>query len=63
MAYSEEGYSGRTWKLPSDWASATYVTAYPVTRDGLGAGQRIEVADGAITLTLEANQLMAIQMP
>ena len=61
LAYSQNGYTRKEWKLPADWTGVTSVMAYPVTENGLGEGQEIEVTDGSITLSLEANTFLSIQ--
>lgn len=61
LAYSQNGYTRKEWKLPADWTGVTSVMAYPVTENGLGEGQEIEVSDGSITLSLEANTFLSIQ--
>lgn len=63
MAYSQEGYNNREWKLPAGWEGVTSVTAYPLTENGLGKGTEIKVKDGGITLSLAPNSILSIQKP
>ncbi len=46
--YSWDG-TGRTWKLPEDWASVKQATLYPLTPDGRGKGVMFLIADRLLT--------------
>lgn len=61
IAFSENGYSAMEWTLPADWSGIGQVMVYPVTVSGLGAGQILEVKNGRISLTLNANEMFSIQ--
>ena len=61
LAYSQNGYARKEWKLPADWTGVTSVMTYTVTENGLGEGLEIDVTDGVITLTLEANSFLSVQ--
>ena len=49
--FSWDGVS-RAWKLPTDWASVTHATLYPLTPEGRGPGIQITVDDRLATLRL-----------
>ncbi|MFD0716035.1 S-layer homology domain-containing protein [Paenibacillus sp. GCM10027626] len=55
MAFSKQGYTDRSWKLPADWSDVTAVQLYQV---GMGlprlVNKDLAVVDGQVTLSLEA---------
>ncbi len=60
IAYSTDGYAEKTWEPPSDWRDVTEVKVVPITLDGLGEKTRLPVVDGKLTLSLSADQGVAI---
>ena len=60
MAYSQDGYQNRTWKLPKGWSDVKAVMVTPVEPDGEGTAQKIKVTDGAVTLTLAPNTILSV---
>lgn len=62
IAYSANGYSGRAWKLPQDWAGVRNVDVYGITVEGLISKQKgLEVSpQGTVTLTLAADEGVSI---
>lgn len=61
LAYSQNGLHPQRVETPWRWIGVTSVMTYPVTENGLGEGLEIDVTDGTITLTLEANTILSIQ--
>jgi hypothetical protein len=62
MAYSADGYSNRSWKLPQDWAGIQKVDMYRITPDGLIPKQKgLEVSpQGTVTMTLAPDEGVSI---
>ena len=60
VAYSQEGYTARTWALPAGWGDVNRVTMQ--TLSGLGPSPRGEadVVAGRITLTLRADEAVSL---
>ena len=61
MAYSQNGYSRRSWTLPADWNDVTAVNVRILTEEGPGTPERMEVVDRCIRLSLDANTMVSIQ--
>ncbi len=61
VAYSENGYSKRKWKLPSEWNSFKKVTATRLSVKKTVGRTVIPIVDGTITLKLEPGQAVIIQ--
>ncbi len=61
VAYSRQGYTDKYWKLPADWASVKQVTVQNITLQGLASDKTtVPVIDGALRLTLKADQAVSI---
>lgn len=61
IAYSKDGYQEKTWELPPDWISSKTVSIRKLTWEGLDTASELEVKTGKITLSLEADEAIAIQ--
>ncbi len=61
MAFSEKGYSERSWKLPADWSDVSEVHLYEI---GMGLPRLVDkslaVVDGQVTLSLRAGRAVYI---
>ncbi len=62
VAYSSQGYAGRTWKLPEDWSGVKAVDTYRITMEGLAPGPKgVKVSpDGKLRLSLSADEGLSI---
>lgn len=60
IAFSEQGYRDRVWRLPASWNDVDSVKIYNVGIDGLTALGEVAVVDGNITLSLDENQMISI---
>jgi hypothetical protein len=60
MAYSLTGYAARTWAVPESWADVRLADLYEITPLGLAALGSTPVAAGQLTLSLAADQAVAI---
>lgn len=61
IAYSMDGYSKKEWKFPSEWRDVSSVDIYEIGMDGLTVVERKRaVANNAVTLTLGAQQALAV---
>jgi hypothetical protein len=62
LAYSRQGYTDKSWRLPTDWDSVQQVTVQSITLQGLAPDKTtVPVVDGALWLTLKADQAVSIQ--
>lgn len=62
VAYSRQGYTDKSWLLPTDWDSVQQVTVQSITLQGLASDKTtVPVVDGALWLTLKADQAVSIQ--
>ncbi len=61
LAYSEDGYSLKTWDLPSDWKGVSSVDVYTVTKSGLQDKKTLDVNGNKITFSLSRGQMVSIQ--
>lgn len=61
IAYSENGYSSKTWDLPADWSGVSSVEVWKVTKDGLSDKRTIDVVRGRLTLSLDKGQMLSVQ--
>lgn len=61
IAYSEGGYTNKTWKLPDDWSKVQTVTTRPITENGLGESQTYNVVNGSLTLSMAAGEMYSVQ--
>lgn len=61
VAYSEVGYTNRSWTLPSSWSDVALVDTYRVTAGGyVPAAQNIAVNSSAISLTVAAGSAVIV---
>jgi hypothetical protein len=62
VAYSAQGYFGRSWKLPEDWNGVRTLDIYRITCEGLVPKQRgVKVSpDGQLKLSLAADEGVTI---
>jgi hypothetical protein len=61
VAYSRQGYTDRSWRLPEEWTSVQHVVVHDITLQGLASNTTtIPVIDGKIRLTLKAEQAISI---
>ena len=61
VAYSRQGYTDRSWRLPEEWTSVQHVAVHDITLQGLASNTTtIPVIDGKIRLTLKAEQAISI---
>ena len=61
VAYSRQGYTDKSWQVPADWASVKQVTVQNITLQGLASDKTtVRVIDGALRLTLKADQAVSI---
>ena len=61
VAYSRQGYTDKSWQVPADWASVKQVTVQNITLQGLASDKTtVPVIDGALRLTLKADQAVSI---
>jgi hypothetical protein len=58
---SPTGYASKTWRLPASWKGTSRVRLTHVTMDGLQRPEVLPVTNGSITLTLKANEVVAVQ--
>jgi hypothetical protein len=62
LAFSEKGYTSKTWNLPPDWKGVKKVNIFKVTENGLVLkSKNIPVSKMCITISLEAMEEVAIQ--
>lgn len=62
IAYSETGYSTKTWSLPENRHGVKSANVYTVSENGLGNLRSIPIENGRITLSLKANEMLSIQV-
>lgn len=60
IAYSGSGYTGREWRLPSDWSDVETVSIYSIGTEGSEFLESIPVINGTITLSLQAGEAVSI---
>jgi hypothetical protein len=60
IAYSKEGYAGKTWAVPADWAKVAQVRVWRVGPKGCQPLQDLAVAGGAINLGVAKNETLKI---
>lgn len=60
IAYSADGYNDRTWTLPPDWRDVAKADIYQISKDGLSFLKIITVQQTIITLSLYADEMVAI---
>jgi hypothetical protein len=60
IAYSKDGYTDKTWACPADWKDVSAVSVATITDEGLAAKGEIPVVDGKVTLSLAADEAVAL---
>ena len=60
MAYSQEGYNEREWRLPTGWSNVKAVDVCNVSQDGMDKPRTVKVKNGAIRLSMEPNSIVSI---
>jgi hypothetical protein len=61
IAYSQTGYSNKSWQLPDDWSNVKSVDLYRVTLDGcVPVKRRVPVTDSKLVLSLEKEESVSI---
>lgn len=60
IAFSDGGYASKTWTLPTSWSSVTKVTIRRVTENGLSDARSEMLANGTLTLSMAANEMLSI---
>lgn len=61
IAYSENGYKGKVWNLPSNWSSVKEIDAYEITINGLKSIGTSEVEISQISLDLRIDQMLLLK--
>ena len=60
VAFSVNGYEGKTWQLPPDWNKVKQVTVSEVTMSGNHPVRELQVQGGALNLSVRAGQALSI---
>lgn len=60
IAYSANGYNGRRWVLPADWAGVTEVTMCPLDENGVGDPVTLPVTNNSVTFSLSSGRMAVI---
>jgi hypothetical protein len=62
LAYSQSGYTNKTWTLPDDWRSVKTAKLIRIASDGSGITPHgtVEIKEGKITLSLQAAECVII---
>lgn len=60
IAYSENGYSGRTWTLPEGTAVPRNAAAYTLDADGRSEFHDFRIKGRSVTMSLEPDQMVII---
>ena len=61
IAYSKEGYDGKTWDLPPDWRNVDRVCFSRITLEGREPVGEAPVAEGRIALRVGKNEALQIR--
>jgi len=61
IAYSKEGYDGKTWQLPPDWKDVAKVRLSRITLEGQEPAGETAVTDGWITLSVGEDEALMIR--
>lgn len=60
-AYSQNGYAGKTWRLPEDWPGVAGVEVRRVTMEGFVLRQKaVRITAGKVSLSLDAGEAISI---
>ena len=62
IAYSKEGYAGKTWQLPPDWQGVKNVIRSRVTPDGPEPAGEAQVDNGRLTLRVGRDEALKISV-
>ncbi len=61
IAFSNEGYTDKTWKMPEEWEAVKAVDIYTINMDGVKIKEEnLSVTNGRITLSLEKEEAVSI---
>jgi len=60
IAYSKDGYTGKTWTLPADWENVKKVGVWKVCPDGCKPLQELNVAGGNLNLNIAKGETLKI---
>ena len=60
QAWSENGFTDRTWKLPVEWEGVPAVDVYDLSVEGLRHQATLNVSDRSVTFSLTAGQTVVI---
>jgi hypothetical protein len=60
IAFSKNGYQNRRWKLPKSLRKNRQLSVWSITADGLKSARKVQVAAGAVTLSLGAGEALLI---
>jgi hypothetical protein len=61
IAYSKEGYDGKTWELPPDWKDVNKVCLARITLEGHEPVGEVAVTDGRIALSVAKDEALMIR--
>jgi len=61
IAYSKNGYNGRSWTLPGEWSGVMSVKLYNISDKGREARGVIKVNSGNITLSVAKDEMILIE--
>lgn len=61
IAYSEQGFDGRDWKLPSDWKKVRKVDVYSVGPEGDTYLETLPVRKSVLNLSVPAGKMYSIR--
>jgi len=61
IAYSKEGYDGKTWQLPPDWKDVNRARLSRITFEGHDPVGEVAVADGRIALNVGEGEALMIR--
>lgn len=62
MAFSENGYTNKSWQLPPDWEDTKNIDIYDITENGLVLKtENVPVASGTVTLSLDKMEQVCLQ--
>lgn len=60
QAWSQNGYTDHTWKLPKEWADVASVDIYDLSLEGLRYMDTAEVSERTFLMSLDADQSVVI---
>lgn len=62
IAYSNKGYTNKTWTLPNEWKKSKKIVLYEITVAGKIKKESIHVKSGQITLSLQKDEMLLIEI-